>query len=185
MTKANNAQAQWPMQLGAFALAWIPYLLVTWGISEVFEVKFWVVLAWLVGARLFFTVIEFAGSILIWRLVGKRDMTARLLSHLVANKMPRRYYSHEDYSSYLDRVKTDEATTRDVKEAARQAELMATLFEGHGIFAGLRLDSAMEAALEQYSPRAAAPASGQGQTSKPAQIFSATEEETGLPDACS
>lgn len=84
-------------------------------------------------------------------------MKAAMLAHLSQNKMPRRYYSHDDLLNYLARVTDDEDAPVQAKTAARETELMAKFYESLGIVASARFHAATEAALEEYSPRASAP----------------------------
>ena len=82
-----------------FAFAMVPYLLVTWGYTELTNgdtKTFWTALGILLGVRVFFSLIETLGSVLSWRLYGKNFMVQKMLEVLRANKFPMREYSHDN-----------------------------------------------------------------------------------------
>lgn len=151
----HQPKALSPLVIVAYSM--LPYALVGWAISRLIDSSFWAALGWLLATRLFFFVIEFSGSYLLWRFHGRHQMKAAMLAHLSQNKMPRRYYSHDDLLNYLARVANDEDAPVQAKTAARETELMAKFYESLGIVASARFHTATEAALEVYSPRASAP----------------------------
>lgn len=53
--------------------AWVPYVLVSWGYAKLSDGSFWSALGVLVAVRLFFGAIETLGSVLAWRLYGKKE----------------------------------------------------------------------------------------------------------------
>jgi len=80
----NNTK--WALIMSAFAF--IPYLLVAWGYTRIADGSvrvFWIALGLLIGARFFFSVIETVGSILAWRLYGRRLAIDRNLAFLRTN----------------------------------------------------------------------------------------------------
>lgn len=146
-------------QLITAGFSLVPYLLVSWGYAELTDGNsktFWTAFGVLVGVRLFFSVIETLGSILSWRLHGKKLMVQKMLEALRSNEFPKRFYSHDDILGYLARIEDEEKISPSVKSAAKQLEFVLATFENLGILAGARMYSAAEAALEIYSPRSAA-----------------------------
>lgn len=146
-------------QLIIVGFSLVPYLLVSWGYAELTDGRtetFWTAFGVLVGFRLFFSVIETLGSVLSWRLYGRKLMVQKMLEALRTNTFPKRFYSHDDILGYLARIEDSEEVSSSVKSAAKQLEFMLVTFENLGILAGARMYSATEAALEVYSPRGAA-----------------------------
>jgi hypothetical protein len=142
------------------AFATIPYLLVAWGYTALVgggTIVFWIGLGLLLGARLFFALIEMVGSILAWRLHGRRIMVENFLRFLRTKNFPRRYYDHDGFTNYLDRVENDDALSPSLRRDAKEWYKLLGIFEDLGIFVGARMHSATEIALETYSPRANAP----------------------------
>src|SRR6266851_5065447 len=93
--------------------SFVPYLLVAWGYTKFTSGNaetFWTAMAVLLITRLLFSVIEFLGSILSWRLYGRKQLVDRVVSWLRINNFPKRYYHHDDFSNYLGRVEEDEAS---------------------------------------------------------------------------
>lgn len=139
-----------------FAISSVPYLLVAWGyvaLSGGGLGTFWTALASLIGARLFFAVIEFLGGVLVWRLWGRKVMVDKIFRWLSAGQFPMRYYEHDDFLNYLERVRQDHASSVELKYAARAIEGFLEVAEGSGVLVGMRAHSASEIALERYSPR--------------------------------
>lgn len=156
----NNTKPQ--LITAGFSL--VPYLLVSWGYAELTDgtrKTLWVAFGVLVGVRLFFGLIETLGSVLSWRLYGKKQMVQKMLGVLQTNKFPKRFYFHDDILNYLARIEDSEEISHSVKSAAKQLEFLLATFENLGILAGARMYSATEAALEMYSPRSAAKPLGQ------------------------
>ena len=154
-TQMNNTTPQ----LIVAGFAFVPYLFVSWGYAEVTgggTKAFWIAFVILLGVRLFFSIIETIGSVLSWRLYSRKFMVQRMLEVLRANKFPKRFYAHDDILNYLARIEDSEEISPSVKSSAKQLEFMLGTFENLGILAGARMYSAVEAALEAYSPRSAA-----------------------------
>ena len=96
----NDAGSRTIMALFAF----VPYLLVSWAYMALVNGggnQFWAAFGVLLAARLFFCIIETLGSILSWRLFGKRLMINKFLELLRANNFPKREYAHDDFLNYL------------------------------------------------------------------------------------
>jgi len=160
--------------------AFVPYILISWGYAELIHgdsKEFWSVLGLLLLARLFFSIIETLGSVLSWRLYGKKIMVNKILEGLRVNNFPKREYAHDDLSTYLFRMyeeqpppspwdfiitegseekeaKYPESLKTSAKEMSRALEASRSF---GGILAGMRMNSAAEAALDIYSPRSEAP----------------------------
>lgn len=143
-------------QLIVFGFSVVPYLLLSWGYSELTDgttKTFWISLAVLFGFRLFFSIIELIGSVLTWRLYGKKFMIDRALEIFRNNGFPMREYSHDNLGSYLARIESNEEISQSVKRAAKDLETLLIMFENQGILAGARTYSATEIALDLYAPR--------------------------------
>ena len=146
-------------QLIIAGFAFVPYLLVSWGYTELTDggsKTFWIAFGVLLGVRLFFSTVETLGSVLSWRLYSRKLMVQRMLEVLRTNKFPKRFYAHDDILNYLARIEGSEEISPSVKSSAKQLEFMLVTFENLGVLAGARMYSAVEAALETYSPRSAA-----------------------------
>ena len=94
---------------------------------------------------------------LAWKLHGRKVAAGKILRWLEANKFPQRYYRHDDFTNYLDRVENDAASPPSLKQEAKQMYAILTMVEELGIFVGMRMHAATEIALEMYSPRIDAP----------------------------
>lgn len=129
------------------------YVVVAWLSARLFDVTLWRALAVLLIARTFFGIVEWSAGVLNWRLFGKRAVVKEFLEVLRANEFPQRYWQHESFWSYLARIEEDAKLSRKTRRAATEFERLL----GAGGFAALRAESAAEAALEEYSPRALAP----------------------------
>jgi hypothetical protein len=143
-----------------FVISLLPYALISWvyiALTEAGARDFWIAIGVLLLIRLFFAVIESFGAFLLWRIYGRRVTTDKLVAILRSSGFPMRVYAHDDFSNYVDRIKTDPAASPALRTAAWQLESMLTQHDEAGIFAGLRMRAAADAALEIYSPRAAAP----------------------------
>lgn len=145
----NETRTQFIMVL----FVWIPYALVAWGFAQISHGSFFSTLGVLVAIRLFFSIIEFLGSILSWRLYGKKKAIERSLTLLRSNEFPKRQYADDDLLKYLVRIERDETCTLQIKSAAKQWEQALAFFEDSGILLGMRMHSAAEAALNIYSPK--------------------------------
>jgi len=146
-------------QLITFGFAFVPYFLVSWGYAALTDGNsrtLWATFGILIGVRLFFGLIEMLGSVLAWRLYGKKFMVEKALQMFRSNKFPMREYSHDDLGNYLARIEDDEEVSPAVKRAAKDLEVVLGMFENQGILIGARVYSATEAALDIYSPKTAA-----------------------------
>jgi len=139
-----------------FFFALVPYIFATWiytdltgGDSEMFLLA----LVVLLGVRLFFSTIETLGSILTWRLYGKKLLVQKIVHIFRANNFPKREYKNEDICNYVTRLREDNETSLSVKTATEQLEFLFVTYENLGVLAGARMYSAAEAALDVYSQR--------------------------------
>jgi hypothetical protein len=150
-------------QVFAGWIAFTPYLLVAWGLAEFADdLSFWLALAILLGVRAAFGVIEIFGGVLVWRLYGRSRTIDELVEFFRANKLPPRTYRSDGIGSYLARIEdplVDLVEPADVALARRVRELqqMRQIHEHRGVLAGMRINSALEAALERYAPAVDAP----------------------------
>lgn len=145
----NDTRSQIMMML----FAWLPYVLVSWGYAKLSDGKFWSALGVLVAIRIFFSVIEALGSVLAWRLYGRKRQIERNLSMLRASNFPRREHSHEDFLTYLCRIEDDEAYSLQLRTTASQWRQVLAFFEDSGILLGMRMRDAADEALKFYSPK--------------------------------
>jgi hypothetical protein len=147
-----------------FALfAFVPYILVSWAYMAIVSGnsrEFWSAFGVLIGARFFFSVIETIGSILSWRLYGKKLMTRKFLFLLQSNNFPKREYEHDDFSNYLARIDDGLQYSMSIKTAAKDIYSLLSTYESIGILLGARMHAASEAALDAYSPKSEAPVFG-------------------------
>lgn len=140
----------------------VPYFLVSWGYMALVDGgadQFWSAFGVLVAARLFFSFIETLGSVLSWRLYGKKLMVSKFYEFLRMNSFPKRKYAHDDFLNYLARI-DDGPYPASVKTAAKEIYFVLSTFESMGILLGMRIHSATEAALDAYSPKSEAPTFG-------------------------
>lgn len=156
----NDTRSQIIMALSA----WVPYVLVSWGYAVVSDSSFWFALGVILAIRLFFSVIETLGSILTWRLYGRKKAIEKNLSMLRANDFPKRQYAHDDFLNYLSRIEDDATSPEQLKMAARQWEQALAFFESSGILLGMRMHAAADEALNIYSPKHEAPSFGAATT---------------------
>jgi hypothetical protein len=148
-----------------FLFALVPYALVAWGYMALMDGQandFWAAFGILLGVRLFFSTIETLGSVLAWRLYGKRLMVGKHLEFLRARSFPKRKFSEEDCLGYLSSIEDDPDQPASLRAAAKEMHWALATCEEVGIIVGMRMHSAAEAALEVYSPKAQAPAYGEG-----------------------
>jgi hypothetical protein len=151
-------------RLIAAGFAWVPYLAVSWGYSALTDgtaKMFWYALGALLAARLFFSIIETLGSVLTWRVYGRRIAINRFLTFLRDNKFPQRKFAHDDIGNYLARIEDNySADTALVKAAASELRRSLATFESMGFLVSMRMYSAIDDALELYSPKEKAPVFG-------------------------
>lgn len=145
----NDTRSQIIMAL----FAWVPYVLLSWGYAKLTDSGFWPALGVLLAIRLFFIVIETLGSVLAWRVYGRKKIIERNLSLLRANNFPKRQYAHDDFLVYLSRIENDDAYSQQLKTAAQQWEQVLAFYETSGIFLGMRMHAAADDALDIYSPK--------------------------------
>lgn len=134
-----------------------PYLLIAWGFTELTHGDSkvnWAVLGVLFLVRLF----EMLGSVLSWRLHGRKIMVDYYLELFQTNNFPKCGVMHDDLSNYLSRIESpysEYPATLKVKVK----EMMDALDVNRifGILTYSRVNSAAEAALDIYSPRSEAP----------------------------
>jgi hypothetical protein len=140
--------------------AWIPYILVVWGYTKLTDgdaQTFWIALAVLLGVRLFFYVIETAGSILCWRLYRRHIAVDKALTWLKRNNFPQREYKHDDLSNYLARIEDSPEYSEPLRKAAHELYSALCFIEELGILVGARSWAAWNAALDIYAPSSRAP----------------------------
>ena len=139
-----------------FIFALIPYIFATWIYTELTSgdwETFFIALGVLLAVRLFFSAIETLGSVLTWRLYGKKLLVEKIMHIFQANHFPKREYKHEDVGNYVTRLREDNETPLLVKTASEQLEFLFVTYENLGVLAGARMYSAAEAALDAYSPK--------------------------------
>ena len=144
----------------ALGFALVPYVLIAWAYTELNEGtlrQFWIALGILLVVRTFFSIIEGFGNMLAWRLYGRQRLIHKLLAFLTHHKLPSRQYQHQDASLYLQGISEDKRHSEAVRLYAGEMYRSLELMEEIGILVGMRYRLALEAALEAYSPRAAAP----------------------------
>jgi hypothetical protein len=133
------------------------YFLVAWPISGLIGTSVWSVLGWLIAIRAFFGVVEGLAGILNWRLFGRGRAVAAYLSCLRDNNFPPRM-DQGDALHYLAIVSSDIGScSADVRRLASELVRTIELAEEQRILAGMRMNKALEIALEKHSPKAQAP----------------------------
>ncbi len=140
----------------------VPYFVGSYGYMALVDggvSQFWTTFGVLVAARLFFSVIETLGSVLSWRLHGKKLMVNKFHDFLRANNFPKRTYAHDDFLNYLARI-NDGPYAATLKASAKEISFFLSTFESMGMLLGMRMHSATEAALDEYSPKSQAPVFG-------------------------
>jgi hypothetical protein len=155
----NDTRSRLVISLFAF----VPYLLVAWAYMTLVNgdsSDFWKALGVLVAVRFFFSVIETLGTVISWRLYGKRFMVNKFVEFLRANNFPKRKYAHDDFLNYLARIEDEPSCPASVKASAKEIYFVLSTFESMGILLGMRMHSASEAALDAYSPKSEAPIFG-------------------------
>lgn len=111
---------------------------------------FWYTIGGLLIVRLFYSIIETLGGMLVWRVVGKRDMVSRIVQALREGRFPPANDPAEDMSSYLVRIDDDD-TPLQIRLMARELKGGLQVYESFGILPGMRVHSAMDAALRKHS----------------------------------
>jgi hypothetical protein len=154
------------MKSAAISLAFslLPYLTVAWAYTQWVNgdnSQLWPALLVLIGARLFFSIIETLGSVLAWHLYGKRQAVQANLQLLRQGNYPKREYAHETFWNYLLRVEDEPRYDADLRASAKQWHFALGMWEQMGILVGMRMHAATDAALDIYSPNSEAPLFGQ------------------------
>lgn len=155
----NDKRSQ--IVLAIFVL--VPYVLVSWAYMALADggtKEFWSAFGALVAARTFFSLIETVGSVLSWRLYGKKLTVEKFLLFLRTNNFPKREYAHDDFLNYLARIDDGPQYPGSVKYAAKEIHSLLATYESIGILIGARVHAASEVALNAFSPRSEAPISG-------------------------
>ena|SRR5665647_1041225 len=140
--------------------AFVPYMLVSWAymtLSEGNTRDFWGAFGVLIGARFFFGVIETIGSVISWRLYGKKLTMDKFLLILRTNNFPKREYAHDDFLCYLARIDDGPQYPTSIKTAAKEIYSLLLTYESIGILPGARMHAASDAALDVFSPKSEAP----------------------------
>ncbi len=135
----------------------VPYLLVSWGYTTLTDgdtKAFWTAMGCLLGARLFFGLIETLGDVLMFHLYGKKFAVERVVKILRAHEFPMREYEHDDFSAYLCRIYDNFANyPQSLKSTAREIEGGLIMLESVAVWPSARLWSACDAALDIYAPK--------------------------------
>lgn len=138
-------------------ITYIPYPLVSWGymaFSDGGVKEFWIILGVLLTVRLFFSIIDTLGSILSWRLHGKRAQIERYLTTLRENNFPTREEVRDDFLHYVKRIQDDSNSTASIKGIANDLCTELVVWERSPSFLhGMRMYDAADEALDIYSPR--------------------------------
>ena len=137
-----------------FIFVFVVYLCVSGAVTLLFDgnwLTFWTAFGVLLAIRLFFSVIETLGGVVSWRLHGKQRMTEKILGILQTTQFPPREFPHDDISAYLG-------------TAAELQFMLDHVRSTGGMLAKARTYSAVNRALDIYSPSSAA--KGSSSTSK-------------------
>ena len=146
--------------LVGMAFSWVPYVAVAWGYkwyTDGDSRSFWYALIALIVLRAFFSIIETLGSVLLWRVYGRRTTMQEYLEILRSNKMPGRHYAEEDHADYLTRIQEQSDQPEGIRKVAREIEWALQALERVGFLTGRRVHSAAEDAFNLYSPKSQAP----------------------------
>lgn len=136
------------------AIASVPYALLAWAASKVFDVGFWEALGWLVALRTAFGVIELLGAVLAWRLYSRKVSIRICTEAMKTNKFPPRYRYMDESEDYFARVIEDDTQPQETKIGAATFLGSIKAIRLSGMIRGMRVASAWDAALEAHSPRA-------------------------------
>lgn len=139
----------------------VPYAIVSWIYMKLTDGgmrEFWIAMGLLFLARLFFSLIEWLGTTLMWRLYGKRESACQYLALMREQNFPQRRYRHYDFSSQLAVIEEDGSEfPLSVQRIATEWRCALLAAERSGILPGMRAHAAIEAAYDLYSPKALAP----------------------------
>ena len=151
-----------------FMFVFVVYLCVSGAVALLFDgnwLTFWTAFGVLLAIRLFFSVIETLGGVVSWRLHGKQRMTEKILGILQTTQFPPREFPHDDISAYLGKIGSGLEVTPSVKKTAAELQFMLDHVRSTGgMLAKARTYSAVNRALDIYSPSSAA--KGSSSTSK-------------------
>ncbi len=143
-------------RLVIFAFSMVPYLLVSWvytALTDGESATFWTALGVLMGVRLFFSIIEGIGKVLLWRLYGRNLVVGTAVNIFKTREFPQRKYPDDSLGDYLCRIQDDPEYPSRLRQSAAQVEQTLVVMEEFGILVGARMHSAYEAALDIYAPR--------------------------------
>lgn len=136
-----------------FGLSWVPYVLIGWAVMHFGDGNastFWYTIGALLIVRLFYSIIETLGGVLVWRAVGKRDMVSQMVQALSEGRFPPANDAAEGMLSYLVRIDDDD-TPIQIRLMARELKGGLQVYESIGILPGMRVHAAMDAALRKHS----------------------------------
>ena len=142
------------------ALAIVPYAAVAWVYMSLVNGgagDFWIALGVVIGVRLCFAVIEGLGAALSWRLYTKKVLVQKFIDHMRLRQLPKRKFAEEGFTEYVSRLEDDPKQPDSVKRVATEFRMGLEIWETSGIFTGMRMHAAAEAAFDAYSPKAEAP----------------------------
>jgi len=146
-----------------FMFSCVPYVAVSWLYMKLANGgwnEFWSAFGVLVAVRVFFSIIETLGSVLTWRLYQRGRAAERTVEFLRRHGFPKRKYSHDDSAAYLLRIIDDDSVGLPIRLEAKRLWSSLEILEEVGMLPGMRAHSAMDAALDIYSPRSEAPVFG-------------------------
>jgi hypothetical protein len=141
-------------------VAWPITLLVNGGSKE-----FWWIVGGLVAIRCAYQVLEFAVSVAVWRVYGRRQTVESLVTIMRNAKFPLRVRSSDNADTYLYRIinSTDadyqagEVTPEIRNAAAEMQSTWETIRYAHGWIAEMRMGDAIERALNIFAPENLSP----------------------------
>lgn len=137
------------------------YYLVAWGyVASMSDghytvLQVLIVVAWIVAIRIGYLIIESIAGAVAWRAYSRRAAIATFVRTFQAHNFPKREIPTDDFSNYSCRVEAiaEESGNTALLEQLRQFTAMCIAAEDAGMFAGMRIHSALNAALDAYSPK--------------------------------
>jgi hypothetical protein len=135
------------------ALSLIPYAAVSWAYAAFVDggwPDFWKCFGLLSVVRVFFSVIEGMGGILVWRIYGRRVAVAHWLKYFRENKFPPKEYASDDFGNYRARLMSVYKRPVDVPFLASEIDSWLASCEQRGILLGMRMNAAVEEAFRRY-----------------------------------
>jgi hypothetical protein len=136
-----------------FALCLVPYAAVSWAYAAFVDggwPDFWKCFGVLTAVRLFFSVIEGMGGILVWRIYGRSVAVAHWLKFFRENNFPPKEYASDDFGNYRARLMALYKRPTDVPYLASEIESLLLSYEQRGILVGMRMNAAIEEAFRRY-----------------------------------